>query len=81
MKFLTWTEKQLIRNMLLTTLERAFNKQQANEMYLTYGEAVFRVVEITDWFQDDKDILAENIVQILWSLIIKAGKYRFEEQD
>ena len=86
MKFLTWTEKQLIRNMILATLERAFSKQQANEAYLTYGEAVFREVEGTEWYQDDRDILAENIEHILWALIIDAGKFMFEgefenEQD
>jgi hypothetical protein len=81
MKFLTWTEKQLIKNIMLTTLERAFSKQMAHELYMTYGEAVFRVVEGTEWYQDGKDILAENIDYIVWNLIIKAGKHMFEEQD
>ena len=84
MKFLIWTEKQLIKNMMLTTLERAFSQQVAQELYMTYSKAVFREVECSEWYQEGKDILAENIDSIMVALMNDAGKFMFEgefEQD
>lgn len=84
MKFLTWTEKMLIKNMILTTLERAFSKQVVQELYMTYNKAVFREVECSEWYQKGEDILAENIDAILTALMRDAGKFMFEgefEQD
>lgn len=82
MKFLTWTEKQLIRNMMLETLERAFDRDMAHEVYLAYLETVFRKVESSEWFTEDKPILTEHITQILGVLMIDCAKFMFEgEQD
>lgn len=82
MKFLNWTEKMVIQKMITETLERAFDKDMAHEIYLAYSEAVFSEVENSEWFQDDKDILMEHIEQILGWLMIDSAKFRFEgEQD
>lgn len=86
MKFLTWTEKQLIQNMILETLEGAFDKEIAHDIYASYSEAVFREVEGTEWFQNDENILIEHIRPILGVLMVDAGKFMFEgeferEQD
>ena len=80
MKTLTLTEKMLIKNMILTTLERAFSKQVAQELYMTYNKAVFREVEYSEWYQKGKNILAENIDSITAALINDAGKLMFEEE-
>ena len=82
MKTLTWTEKILIQKMMIETLERAFDKDTANEIYLAYSEAVFRKVESSEWFQEGKDILTEYVSQILSVIMIDAAKFMFEgEQD
>ena len=86
MKFLTWTDKMLIQKMMIETLERAFDRELAQGIYHTYSEVIFREVESSEWFQDDKDILTEHIEQILGLLINDAGKFMFEgefkeEQD
>lgn len=82
MKSLGWTEKQLIRSMMLETLERAFDKEMAHKIYLAYSEAVFRGVEGSEWFQNDEDILIEHIRPILSTLMINSAKLMFEgEQD
>lgn len=78
MKFLTWTEKQLIQTMIMETLERAFDKDMSREVYLAYSEAVFREIESSDWFMDNKPILAENVTQILGVLMIDSAKFMFE---
>lgn len=78
MKFLTWTEKQIVRNMILETLERAFDKDMAREIYLAYSEAVFRMVEGSEWFQNDENILIEHIRPILSALMIDCAKFMFE---
>lgn len=78
MKFLTWTEKQLIQTMIMETLERAFDKDMSHEVYLAYSEAVFREIESSDWFMDDKPILTENVIQILGILMIDSAKFMFE---
>lgn len=84
MKNLSCTEKMLIKNMMRSTLERAFNKQVVQELYMTYNKAVFREVECSEWYQKGEDILAENIDSITAALINDAGKLMFEgefEQD
>ena len=84
MKTLIWAERILIKNMILTTLERAFSKQVAQELYITYNKAVFREVECSKWYQKGEDILAENIDSITATLINDAGRLMFEgefEQD
>ena len=82
MKTLTWTEKQLVQAMIMETLERAFDKDMAREVYLAYSEAVFRMVESSEWFQNDEDILIEHICPILSALMIDCAKFMFEgEQD
>lgn len=78
MKFLTWTEKQLIQTMMIETLERAFDKEMAHEIYIAYSEAVFREVESSEWFMDNKPILTEHIVQILGVLMSDCAKFMFE---
>ena len=78
MKVLTLTEKQLIQNMMRSTLERAFSKPIVQELYNTYGEAVFREVEYSEWYQKGEDILAENIDSIIATLINDAGKFMLE---
>lgn len=78
MKFLTWTEKQLIQTMMIETLERAFDKDMAREVYQTYSEPVFREVENSEWFMNDKPILTEHITQILGILMIDSAKFMFE---
>ena len=84
MKTLSLTGKMLIKNMMLTTLERAFSKQVAQELYMTYNKAVFREVEYSEWYQKGEDILAENTDSIIAALMNDAGKLMFEgefEQD
>ena len=82
MKTLTLTEKMLIQKMMIETLEIAFDKNTANEIYLAYSEAVFRKVESSEWFQEGKDILTEYVSQILSAIMIDAAKFMFEgEQD
>ena len=78
MKFLTWTEKQLVQTMIMETLERAFDKDMSHEIYLAYSEAVFREIESSDWFMDNKPILTENVTQILGILMIDSAKFMFE---
>lgn len=78
MKFLTWTEKQLIQTMMIETLERAFDKDMAREVYQIYSEPVFREVENSEWFMNDKPILTEHITQILGILMIDSAKFMFE---
>ena len=78
MKFLTWTEKQLIQTMMIETLERAFDKDMAHEVYQTYSKPVFREVENSEWFMNDKPILTEHITQILGVLMIDSAKFMFE---
>lgn len=78
MKFLTWTEKQLIQTMIMETLERAFDNDMSREVYLAYSEAVFREIESSDWFMNNKPILAENVTQILGVLMIDSAKFMFE---
>ena len=70
MKSLTWTDKMLIQKMIIETLERAFDKEISKEIYLVYSEAVFNMVENSEWFQEDNPILVEHIVQIFSALII-----------
>ena len=84
MKTLSWTEKMLIKNMIVTILERAFSKPIVQGLYNTYGEAVFREVEYSEWYQKGENILAENIDSITATLINDAGRLMFEgefEQD
>lgn len=81
MKFLTWTDKMLIQNMILETLERAFDKEMSKEIYLVSSEAVFRVIESSEWFQDDKPILFEHIEVILGIFIRDALKLMFEGEQ
>ena len=82
MKTLTLTEKMLIQKMMIETLERAFDRELAQDIYCTYSEAVFRKVESSEWFQDGKDILTEYVSQILSAIMIDAAKFMFEgEQD
>ena len=78
MKNLSGAEKILIKNMIRSTLERAFNKQVAHELCMTYDKAVFREVEYSEWYQKGEDILAENIDTILAALMKDAGKFMFE---
>ena len=82
MKTLTWTEKMLIQKMMIEILERAFDRELAQDIYYTYSEAVFRKVESSEWFQEGKDILTEYVSQILSAIMIDAAKFMFEgEQD
>lgn len=78
MKFLTWMDKMIVQKMMLETLERAFDKDMANDIYLTYSEAVFREIENSEWFMDDKPILTEYVNQILGGLMIDSAKFMFE---
>ena len=78
MRLLTWTEKQVIQKMILETLERAFSKEITQVIYLACSEAVFREIEDSEWFQDDKPILSEHIEVILGTLISDALKFMFE---
>ena len=78
MRFLTWTDKMVIQKMMLENLERAFDKEMAHEIYLAYSEAVFREVENSEWFQNNKDILTEHIEKILGVLMIDSAKFMFE---
>lgn len=78
MKTLTWTEKMVIQNMMVETLRRIFDRELVQDIYLAYSEAVFREIECSDWFQDDKNILTEYIEQILGTLMVDAGKFMFE---
>ena len=81
MRVLTWTDKMLIQKMVLETLERVFDKDMAYEVYLAYSEAVFRTVEDSKWFQDNKPILIEYIAQILGALVIDCAKFMFEGEQ
>lgn len=81
MRSLTWTDKMLIQKMLLETLERAFDKERSKEIYLVYSEAVFNMVENSEWFQEDSPILVEHIVQILTVLVIDCAKFMFEGEQ
>lgn len=78
MKFLTWTEKQVIQKMILDTLERVFDKETSQEIYLACSKAVFSEVEQSEWFQDDKPILTEYIEAILGIFIKDSLKFMFE---
>lgn len=78
MRFLDWSEKTVIQKMMIETLEKAFDKETSREIYLAYSEAVFREVENSEWFQDDKDIIIEYISQILSVLMIDSAKFMFE---
>ena len=78
MRFLTWTEKQLVQTMIIETLERAFDKDMAQEIYRTYSEAVFREIENSEWFLDGKDIMIEYINPILGGLMNDCAKFMFE---
>lgn len=78
MKSLNWTEKQLVQAMMMETLERAFDKEKALEIYHSYHEAVFREVENSEWFLDDKPILTEHIMQILGGLMSECANFMFE---
>ena len=78
MKNLNCTEKILIKNMMRSTLGRAFSKPIAQELYNTYSEAIFRKVENSELYQKGEDILAENIDTILAALMRDAGKFMFE---
>lgn len=78
MKFLEWTDKCLIQKMIIETLEKAFDKELVQGIYLAYSEAVFREVENSEWFQDEKDIMIEYISQILVGLMIDSANFMFE---
>ena len=78
MRTLDWSEKTVIQKMMIETLEKAFDKETSQEIYLAYSEAVFREVENSEWFQDDKDIMIEYISQILGVLMIDSAKFMFE---
>ena len=80
MRTLNLTEKLLIKNMIVTTLEGAFSKPIVQGLYNTYGEAVFREVEYSEWYQKGEHILAENIDSITATLINDAGKLMFKEK-
>ena len=75
---LTWAEKMLIQKMLFEILERAFSKQVAHELYVTYNKAVFREIEYSEWYQKGEDILVEKVDSITATLINDAGKLMFE---
>lgn len=78
MKNLSCAEKMLIKNMVRSTLERAFSKPIAHELCMTYDKAVFREVEYSEWYQKGENILAENIDSILAALMRDAGKFMSE---
>ena len=78
MRTLDWSEKTVIQKMMIETLEKAFDKETSQEIYLVYSKAVFREVENSEWFQDDKDIMIEYISQILVMLMIDSAKFMFE---
>lgn len=78
MRFLDWTEKQVIQNMIVETLERAFDKEESQGIYFACSEAVFNEVEQSEWFQDGKDILVERIRTILGAFIEDSLRFRFE---
>lgn len=81
MRFLDWTEKQIIQKMIIETLERAFSKEESQEIYLACSEMVFNEVEHSEWFQDGRIILAEEILLILGKLIEESLRLRFEEHN
>lgn len=81
MRSLTGADKMLIQKMMIETLERAFDKDMAYEVYLVYSEAVFRAVEKSEWFAEDKPILIEHISQILAVLVIDCAKCMFEGEQ
>ena len=81
MRFLDWTEKQLIQKMIIETLERAFSKEESQAIYLACSEAVFNEVEQSEWFQDGKDILIEQVKTILVAFIEESLRFRFEEEQ
>lgn len=78
MNCLSWTEKMIIQRMIIETLERAFDKETSQEIYLACSEAIFSEVEQSEWFQDDKPILTEHIEAILGILIRDSLKFMFE---
>lgn len=81
MKFLTWTEKMIVKKIALEILEQAFNKDIANAIYLACSEPLFNEVEQSEWFQDDKPILAEYIEAILGAFIEDALRFKFEGEQ
>ena len=78
MRTLDWSEKTVIQKMIIETLEKAFDKETTQEIYLAYSEAVFREVENSEWFQDGKDIMIEYINPILGGLMSDCAKFMFE---
>lgn len=78
MKKLTLNEKLVAQKMTLKTLERAFNKEAAQGIYLACSEAIFREIENSEWFQDEKPILAEYIETVLGAIIEESLRFRFE---